>query len=217
MRKRVRSFVRPLAPSALFGNGQKVDTCRGNAPRSEGSGDCLRVRTDVRTLHRTVSTLMQPVTGKLSPHSDECSVGRRHPSVKSEQWLGALEDDENIQDLHGKSKMGKHDTSRLLVRHENRMQFTSEQIFHIRHAKNRRLSKVSATVSVDRRPLTPSIFACIHGGSCVTPIVAFLASVAPMNMHCTAARNLQPHWRNDGARDKEAIWLSSMESVCLDG
>ena len=62
---------------------------------------------------------MQPVTGKLSPHSDECSVGR-HPSVKSEQWLGALED-EDIQDLHGKSKMGKHDTSRLLVRHENRI------------------------------------------------------------------------------------------------
>ena len=56
-------------------------------------------------------------------------------------------------------------------------------------------------------------------GSCVTPIVAFLASVAPMNMHCTAARNLQPHWRNDGARDKEAIWLSSMEmslSVWMD-
>ena len=49
---------------------------------------------------------MQPVTGKLSPHSDdECSVGR-HPSVKSEQWLGALED-EDIQDLLGKSKMIK--------------------------------------------------------------------------------------------------------------
>ena len=94
------------------------------------------------------------------------------------------------------------------------------QIFHIRHAKFRRLSKVSsAAVSVDRRTLTRSIFACIHGGSCVTPIVAFLASVAPMNMHCTAARNLQPHWRNDGARGKEAIWLSSMEmslSVWMD-
>ena len=37
---------------------------------------------------------MQPVTGKLSPHSDECSVGR-YPSVKSEQWLGALEDEDN--------------------------------------------------------------------------------------------------------------------------
>ena len=99
------------------------------------------------------------------------------------------------------------------------MQLPSEQISRIRHAKLRRLSKVSAAVSVDRRPLTRSIFACIHGGSCVTPIVAFLASVAPMNMHCTAARNLQPHWRNDGARDKEAIWLSSMEmslSVWMD-
>ena len=111
----------------------------------------------------------------------------------------------------------------FMCEHEKRMQLRSrgsEQIFHIRHAKLRRLSKVSAAASVDRRPLTPSIDPRVHSwDTCFTPIVAFLASVAPMNMHRTAARNLQPHWRNDGGRDKEAIWLSSMEmslSVWMD-
>ena len=67
-----------------------------------------------------VSTLMQPVTGKLSPQSDGCSVVGRHPSVKSAQRLGALED-EDIQSLSqigswkSAVKVGNLDSSELHV------------------------------------------------------------------------------------------------------